>query len=136
MQVMTYRAYTVRKVLAVLLAVALPGGAALAQGSGEVREIIVEAPRSVPLRVERSPYTGAAIVTSTVRIPVFYHDLDLTRPGDDERLMTRVARVAQDVCRELDRLLPFEPDGDCVRRAIASGTEAANAAIARARAGQ
>jgi UrcA family protein len=136
---MTYRANTVRKVLAVLLAVALPGGAALAQESGEageVREIIVEAPRSAALRVERSPYTGAAIVTSTARIPVFYHDLDLTRAGDGERLMTRVARVAQDVCRELDRLLPFEPDGDCVRRAIASGTEAANAAIARARAGQ
>ena len=129
----------VRKVLAVLLALGVPGGAALAQEADEAdesREIIVEAPRSVPLAVERSPYTGAASVISTVRIPVFYHDLDLARPGDDERLMTRVATVARDVCRELDRLHPLAPDTDCVRQAIASGTAAAKVAIAQARAGQ
>lgn len=97
-------------------------------------EIIVEAPRSVPLPspVQRSPFTGAPIVTSTVRIPVFYNDLDPAEPRDQTRLMTRVQRVAQDVCKELDRIHPFSPDANCVSKAVASGSTAARAAIAAA----
>lgn len=95
-------------------------------------EIIVEAPRSVPLPAERSPFTGAPIVVSTVRIPVLYDDLDLAQPRDQDRLMTRVQRVAQDVCRQLDRIHPFNPDADCIRKAVASGSAAAEAAISAA----
>ncbi|PEQ12842.1 hypothetical protein B2G71_10670 [Novosphingobium sp. PC22D] len=95
--------------------------------------ITVEAPRQVAVPIERSPYTGAPIAVSTVRIPVLYGDLDLTRDEDAERLMTRVGRVAQDACGELDRLLPFSEDSDCVRRAKANGEAAASEAIAAAR---
>ncbi|SLJ99509.1 UrcA family protein [Novosphingobium mathurense] len=95
-------------------------------------EIVVEAPRSVPARIERSSTTGAPIVTTTVRIPVLYNDLDLSQPHDQDRLMTRVRSVARAVCDELDRIYPFNPDQDCVTRALANGTKAAQQAIAEA----
>ncbi len=98
--------------------------------------ITVEAPRKAPVPIERSPYTGAPIAESTVRIPVLYGDLDLTRPEDAERLLTRVANVAQDACENLDRLMPFSEDSDCLRKARASGEAAAREAIAAARAHQ
>lgn len=129
---MTDRAYMIGKALSAALVLGLSGGVVRAQDAGEGSEIIVEAPRSAPLPMERSPYTGAAIVTSTVRIPVFYGDLDLAKPGDGERLMTRVRRVAQDVCKQLDILQPLNPDTTCVNKAIASGTAAAKAAIEKA----
>jgi UrcA family protein len=127
--------------LGAALALACTSSGALAQDAGTANdgsagEIFVEAPRSASLPRERSPYTGAPIVTSTVRIPVLYGDLDLTRPGDDERLFTRVESVAHDVCEELDRLQPFNPDADCVSKAVASGTASAKAVIAAAQAAQ
>ena len=128
-----------RRVGAILL-----GAAGLASGTlsaqepkaGGASEIIVEAPRSLPLRAERSPFTGAPIITSTVRIPVFYDDLDLAQPRNQARLMTRVQRVAQDACKELDQIHPFSPDADCVAKAVASGSAAAKGAIAAAVAGE
>lgn len=125
----------VRTLSAAALASGLVGGVVSAQEAGAdvVTEIIVEAPRSVPLPVERSPFTGAPIVTSTVRIPVLFDDLDLTQPRDQARLMTRVERVARDVCRELDRIHPFSPDPDCPSKAIGSGETAARAAISAAK---
>jgi len=116
------------------VAVGLASGALAAQEPepGASSEIIVEAPRSVPLPPpsQRAPFTGAPIVTSTVRIPVFHNDLDLAEPRDQARLMTRVQRVAQDICKELDRIHPFSPDTNCVSKAEASGSAAAKAAIA------
>lgn len=104
-------------------------GSAQEPEASATSEIIVEAPRSVPLPAERSPFTGAPIVVSTVRIPVFYDDLDLAQTRDQGRLITRVQRVAHDVCRELDRIHPFNPDADCVSKAVASGSAAAKSAI-------
>ncbi|MDX3911166.1 MAG: UrcA family protein [Sphingobium sp.] len=99
----------------------IAGGAA-AQEVGETADVItVEAPRSVPAPVERSPYTGVAVAITTVRMPVLYGDLDLSAPGDAERLMVRIRNVARDVCRELDRLHPLNPDGDCAVRAAPKG---------------
>jgi UrcA family protein len=95
--------------------------------------ITVLAPRSVPLPTPRSDHTGASIVTTTVSIPVFHDDLDLERPHDAERLMSRIDNVARDACRQLDRLLPANPDPDCFAKASASGAEAGRAAIAWAR---
>ncbi|CDO37857.1 UrcA family protein [Novosphingobium sp. KN65.2] len=122
------------------MCLALSAAVAGAQEQGPVdgqeptapEEIVVEAPRSVPARIERSSTTGAPIVTTTVRIPVLYNDLDLSQPHDQDRLMTRVRSVARAVCDELDRIYPFNPDQDCVTRALANGTKAAQQAIAEA----
>lgn len=95
-------------------------------------EIVVEAPRSVPVPGERSPYTGAPIIVTTVRIPALYGDLDLAQPTDAARLMKRLDRVAHDACGQLDRLYPLNPDADCVERAVANATVAARSLIATA----
>ena len=95
-------------------------------------EIVVEAPRSVPIPGERSPYTGAPIVVTTVKIPALYGDLDLANPADAARLMKRLDRVAIDACRQLDRLFPLNPDADCVDRAVANATVTAKSLIAAA----
>jgi UrcA family protein len=124
------------RVMALLLGIVLMGtsGGAMAQtpDAGMGPEIVVEAPRSVPIPAERSPYSGAPIVITTVKIPALYGDLNLAKPADAERLMTRINRVARDACKQLDRLYPFNPDPDCVRRAVASATVAAKSVIAAA----
>ncbi|AIT81891.1 UrcA family protein [Novosphingobium pentaromativorans] len=107
-----------------------------AQAAPVPEEIVVEAPRSVPARIEHSSTTGAPIITTTVRIPVLYNDLDLSKPHDQDRLMTRVRSVARDVCDELDRIYPFNPDQDCMMRALANGTKGAEQAIAEAQTAQ
>lgn len=126
-------ANTVSLVLAAAgLAISTPGlsqSAETAQGD----TITVLAPRSVPLPTTRSDHTGAPIVTTTVSIPVLYGDLDLALPRDAERLMSRIDSVARDACRQLDRLLPINPDPDCFAKASASGAEAGRAAIASVR---
>lgn len=101
------------------------------QGAAD-HEIVVTAPRSLPPPIERSPYTGAPIVVTTVAIPVLYYDLDLTDPASLPRLMKRIERVAQDACAQLDRLFPLNPDADCVGKAVAVSMPAAKAAIATA----
>lgn len=100
------------------------------------KEIVVEAPRAVPAppspQAERSAFTGAPIITTTVRIYALYGDLDLTRPVHAASLMTRIENVARDACLYLDRLYPLNPDPDCVGRAVASAAPAAKAVIAMA----
>jgi UrcA family protein len=95
-------------------------------------EIVVTAPRSVPLEVERSPYTGAPVLVATVKIPVRFGDLDLKDPASAERLRTRIRRVAQDACAQLDRLYPLSPDPNCIDHAIAGSRRAADALLAAA----
>ena len=109
-------------------------GSAIAQSGDTANEleIVVEAPRSVPVPGERSPYTGAPIIVTTVRIPALYGDLDLAQPTDAARLMKRLDRVAHDACGQLDRLFPLNPDADCVERAVANATVAARSLIATA----
>lgn len=117
------------------MASALLGSLAPAQaqdaGSGNV--ITVEAPRSVPVPVERSPYTGAAVAVTTVKMSVLYGDLDLTTGRDAERLMERIHNVARDACRQLDRMLPLAPDVECAGKAAANAQAIAEATIAAAR---
>ncbi|MEW9854785.1 UrcA family protein [Novosphingobium sp. M1R2S20] len=105
------------------------GGAAMAAPDQQEDEIVVTAPRALPLPAERSPYTGAPIATASVAIPVLYEDLDLGTERDRERLMTRIDRVAQDACRQLDRMFPLNPDADCVRNATSAAKSAANAML-------
>ena len=109
-------------------------GSAIAQPGDTANEleIVVEAPRSVPVPGERSPYTGAPIIVTTVRIPALYGDLDLAQPTDAARLMKRLDRVAHDACGQLDRLYPLNPDADCVDRAVAKATVTAKSLIATA----
>ena len=118
------------------LAIAANAAAALAQGSdpAAAQEITVEAPRSIPGRTEIAPHTGAPVVTTYVRIAVLYGDLDLATERDADRLLTRLANVANSACYELDRLHPFTPDADCAAKAAASSKDAARRAIAAARA--
>lgn len=114
-----------------LIAVATPAFAAQPEPTDD-GEIVVEAPRSLPAPTERSPYSGAAIVVTTVRIQALYGDLDLTTAKDVARLRTRIGRVAQDACRQLDRLHPFAPDPDCVAKALTRTEPAVQRAITAA----
>lgn len=118
----------------ILAAVLATSGSAVAQpvDTAKELEIVVEAPRSMPIVGERSPYTGASIVVTTVRIPALYGDLDLAKPEDAARLIKRLDRVANDACRQLDHLFPLNPDPDCVDRALASATVTAKSLIAAA----
>lgn len=101
-------------------------------------EIVVEAPRTVAPPPspqspdQRSAFTGAPVVTTTVKISALYGDLDLAQPDHAARLMTRIDRVAHAACGYLDRLLPLSSDPGCVGRAVAQATPAAKAAIAAA----
>jgi UrcA family protein len=106
--------------------------AATAQTPDMSSDIVITAPRSVPLPVERNTYTGAPIIVTTVKIPVLYYDLDLKDPASAPRLMKRIERVAQDACTQLDRLYPLNPDAECIGKAVANAAPAAKAAIALA----
>lgn len=99
----------------------------------ETDVITVEAPRSGPALVERNPYTGAAIVVTTVKMPVMYDDLDLATPRDADRLMVRIRSVARDLCKHLDRLMPLNPDPTCIQQTVAKAASQASAVIAAAR---
>ena len=116
---------------AVLLS-ALATAPAVAQSSDQRSappDIVIEAPRSVPVPTERSAYTGAPIVVTTVRIPVWFWDLDLRDPASEPNLMFRIRRVAQDACAALDRLYPLNPDPDCVDKTVAKATPGAKALL-------
>lgn len=124
-------AWTVALAMAGFAASGMPALAQTRDAGGS--EITVEAPRSVPVPVERNPYTGAAIATTTVRMPVLYGDLDLTTQRDADRLMLRIRNGARDACGQLDRLFPLNPDESCVDKAAENAKPAAVAAIAAAR---
>ena len=109
------------------------GVSAQTPGSAEDQSIVVEAPRTLPPPADRSPFTGAPIVTTTVKISALYGDLDLSQPASAARLMTRIQRVAHDACLYLDRLFPLNPDPGCVDRAVAGAAPAAKALIEAAR---
>lgn len=125
---------TMRIAALTIAALLASSGSAIAQPGDTTKEleIVVEAPRSMPIVGERSPYTGASIVVTTVRIPALYGDLNLAKPEDAARLMTRLDRVANDACRQLDRLFPLSPDPDCVDRAVAGATVTAKSLIGAA----
>ena len=124
-----------------ILALGLTPAGATAQdaNSPTTSEIVVEAPRAVPAPAPaegappRDPFTGAPIVTSTVKMTALYDDLDLRQPKDAKRLMERVERAAYDACATLDRLLPLSSDPDCVTRVTANARHEAHALIAAAR---
>lgn len=97
------------------------------------QEIVVEAPRQIKTPSSAEPYAGEGFMATTVKIPVLYSDLDLTKDADGERLMTRIERVASDACHELDRIYPLDPDPDCVSRAEINGRKAAQTVIEAAR---
>lgn len=106
---------------------------ALGQAVDPGPDIVVEAPRAVPLENERSPYTGASTLVVTLRISALYGDLDLAAPTDVARLMKRLENVSHDACDQLDRLYPLVPDPDCVNRAMAAATVSARSLVASAR---
>lgn len=117
----------------VATALAASGSAGLAEAQDAGNEITVEAPRSVPIPVERNPYTGAAIATTTVRMSVLYGDLDLRTQRDSDRLMLRIRNVARDACKQLDRLYPLNPDETCVDKTLENSAPLGAAVIAAAR---
>lgn len=97
-------------------------------------DIVVEAPRQLPVPAPRGTYSGAPIAVTSIKIPVFYTDLDLRNERDRRNLLIRVENVARDACRYLDRLYPLNPDPHCVDKATPAATAAARAAIKRAQA--
>lgn len=128
---------TLARICTAALLAALCTPAVQAQEPASSQEIVVEAPREFtppPAEppVERSAYTGAPVITATVKVTALYGDLDLTRADQAQRLMTRIDRLAHDACRYLDRLLPLSSDPACVAKAVALATPAAKSAIAAA----
>jgi UrcA family protein len=119
-------------ILATVAMSAFHGPVQAQEPTGEDKSIVVEAPRVIPPPPAHSPYSGAPVATTTIRISALYGDLDLTRPADAARLLDRVGHVAHDACRYLDSLFPLNPDAGCVDRAIAAATPAAQAVIASA----
>lgn len=109
------------------------GGSAFGQAIDPGPDIVVEAPRAVPLENERSPYTGASTLVVTLRISALYGDLDLAAPTDVARLMKRLENVSHDACAQLDRLYPLVPDPDCVARAMTGATVSARSLVASAK---
>jgi len=137
----------VKHLVAATLATAsscLGGGFAVAQPVNEPAppaaeaesEIIVEAPRRVPVPGEsrRDSFTGAPVAVTTVQMQLLYGDLDLATAQGAESLMVRLERVSQDACRALDRLYPLNPDPECVAKTLARATPHAKSAIAAAQA--
>lgn len=95
-------------------------GAAPAFGAEEVARLeglVVTAERM--LTVERP----SGVVDQELRVKgrVYYADLDLATDAGKKELESRVAKVASDVCMELDKLLPARTleHGNCVRDAVA-----------------
>ncbi len=97
-------------------------------------EIVVEAPRRVPVPAEgqRDSFTGAPVAVTTVQMQLLYGDLDLATEQGAASMMTRVERVAHDACKALDRLYPLNPDPDCIAKTLARAHPLAKAAIAAA----
>jgi len=93
-------------------------------------DIVVEAPRTLPPPRKKSAHAGMPSVVATVRMLVLYNDLDLSKPDQAERLMTRIGRTARDACAYLDQMYPLVRDPECVSRAVAGASVAARAAIA------
>ena len=114
-------------------AILVTQGAAMAQAIDEdtANTITVVAPRAVTNQVRRS-VSGAGQATVTIRISVLYGDLNLARPADGARLMTRIRGAARDACRHLDRLYPLVVDKSCIAIAVAGALPRANAVIAAA----
>jgi len=105
-----------------------------AQAQSAIDEIVVEAPRSKAMpRGERSPYGGDSVVITTVKIPVFYDDLDLKDPASVSSLFRRIEYVAKDVCAALDRMLPLDPDSSCFQTTVARARPLALAAVEASR---
>jgi UrcA family protein len=113
----------------VATALLIAGGPA---GAQTVKEITVEAPRTVTRQVGQNEY-GAPILATTVRIRVSYADLDLSKPSGADTLQTRIDGAAKDACHELDKLYPFDPDANCVGSVVKAAAPQAQAAIAAAR---
>lgn len=119
-------------IAAALAAGGLDSGQAFAADEPTGDQIVVEAPRRLPVPVDRSPYSGAPIAVTTIKMSVLFGDLDLSREADAESLLYRIDRVAQDACRYLDRLYPLNPDPDCMGAAVAKAKATAKAEIAAA----
>lgn len=99
-------------------------------------DIVVEAPRALPKPRRANRFAGEPEVFATVRVPVMYYDLDLTKPGDEKRLTDRIHNTARQACSYLDALYPLRPDPECVKRAEDRVGPAARAAIDAAKAGK
>jgi UrcA family protein len=99
-------------------------------------DIVVEAPRALPRPKRVNRFLGEPEVFATVRVPVMYYDLDLTKPDGESRLMTRIHNTARQACSYLDALYPLRPDTECARNAETKAGPAAHAAIEAAKAGK
>jgi UrcA family protein len=100
-----------------------------AEAAGPQSDIVVEAPRLLPVPPESLPAEPATKALATVKIFVLHQDLDLSRPADAGQLMERIERTARQACKYLDTLYPLVDDPDCANRAAATATPAARAAI-------
>jgi UrcA family protein len=92
-------------------------------------DIVVEAPRTLPPPKRKSAHSINPSVVATVRMMVLYNDLDLSKPDQAARLLTRIGRTARDACAYLDQMYPLVHDAECVSRAVDGATPAAKAAI-------
>ena len=66
-------------------------------------DIVVEAPRALPKPRRPNRFLNEAELVATVRVPVMYYDLDLTKPEGEKR-----PAAAKDLDAEIDEELDRE----------------------------
>jgi UrcA family protein len=116
-----------------LISVAAP---AFAQGeeqpADETNEIVVMAPRSITADLPEDTEKRQQKAVISISMAARFDDLDLSKPGNADRLMVRIHSVARDACRYLDRMYPLDVDAECEAKAVANATPQAEKAIAEA----
>jgi len=116
---------------AALAAIACVAIAAPVAAQTTVKEVTVEAPRTVTTRVEtNTPPGGAQVEVTTIKIRVGYGDLDLAKSSDVATLGARIKAAAKTACEQLDKLYPLHPDDNCVSEAVVTTTAQVAGAIA------
>jgi len=89
--------------LGALLALAVISATDIAQSASQPTEQVTQhGPYLVKKTFTDEPYNASRTITSVSR-DISYQGLDLTRDGDVTLLEARIRRVAEDICRELDR---------------------------------
>ena len=111
-------------VVAMIIAGTAAGGIALAAEG----HTTVTAPRAVHVEQSGRTYSGIPIETVTLNREVGYADLDLKTEVGKDKLKSRIKKVAEEACDQLNRLYPaaeYPPvdSTDCVGQAVASAED-------------
>jgi UrcA family protein len=117
--------------LGALLALAVISAADIAQSASQPTEQVTQhGPYLVKKTFTDEPYNASRTITSVSR-DISYQGLDLTRDGDVTLLEARIRRVAEDICRELDRDHPktIDPSAGRAKNCVETTSQSALAEV-------